>query len=505
MSAWNACRALGWGLLLGGLLLPGLSVGAERPPDPFEKELLRYRSFLDYGGFTPELESLLPRGYASRWRVSLGISGTYTDNVDQDAERQEAYWADGTFGLGWTRRSPRLTGTADYRVSSGLYQSSAVEGRNSTSQALLGALRWQAGRRLTTYMSGHVTQNLEGGIGEGAPGVRTAYANRSDTYGVSAGYTWRLARTVTNSSSYSFSYQNYLSDDAEGEDSRSHTFSSSLGWQGPGRSSFGLSYGYSRTEEVSTGLGRQNHTGSISWGYSIVPFMGGSPTRIGLTYSVDRGLPDDGDKYWRHSWSGSVSRALSPRTSGSAHVGYEWLRPEGGDDERSVTYGADLGHRFSEYTSGSLGFSEGWSYEPVSSRSGYTQITKTRRVYGTLSSRWGRTLRSGLTASYTETDADDRFGGADGDYREGAAGAEISGGAGRDGFVGAGYRFVRRWSEGTDDDYALHRWTGFWRRSWTRVWSTRVSFTHERRYYDKGSTDDSYFENRVSAQVSAAW
>ncbi len=71
--------------------------------------------------------------------------------------------------------------------------------------------------------------------------------------------------------------------------------------------------------------------------------------------------------------------------------------------------------------------------------------------------------------------------------------------------MGAGYRFVRRWSDGTDDDYALHRGTGFWRRSWTRVWSTRVSFTHERRYYDKGSTDDSYFENRVSAQISAAW
>ena len=494
-----------WLLLLLGVTVCPRDVRAEqKEPDPFEQDLLRYRSFLDYGGFTPELEALLPRGYVSRWRGSVGVSGTYTDNVDQDAERRDAYWADGTFGLGWTRRSPRLTGTADYRVSTGLYQSSAVEGRNSTSQALLGAFRWQASPRLTTHVSGHVTQNLEGGIGEGPSGVRTAYANRSDTYGVQAGYTWRLARTVTNSSSYSFSYRNYLSDEAEGEDTRSHSFSTSLGWQGPGRSSWGLSYGYSRSEEVSTGLGRRNHTGSISWGYRLVPFLGTNPTRVGLSYSVDRGLPDEGEKYWKHSWRGSVSHAWSPRTRGSAHVGYDWLRPEYGGDERSISYGANLRHAFTRYTTGSAGFSEGWSYEPVSSRSDYTEITKTRRIFGSLSTRWGRTLRSSITCSVVETDENRRIGGNENDYREGSVNASLSGRLGERGFWGAGYRFGRRWSD-AQDDYTLHRWKGFLRQAWSRVWSTRLSFSHDRRYYDAGSTNDSYFENRVSVQVSAAW
>ncbi len=491
-------------LLLGAGAWPRGVRAEQDEPDPFEQDLLRYRSFLDYGGFQPDMESLLPRGYVSRWRTSVGVSGTYTDNVDQDAERQEAYWADGTFGLGWTRRSPRLTGAADYRLSTGLYQSSAVSGRNSTTQAFLGALQWRASPRVTAYLNGHVTQNLSEGVLDGPSGIRSGYANRSDTYGLRTGYTWRLGRTVTNRSSYSFSYRNYLSDEAEGEDTRSHSFSSSLGWQGPGRSSFGLSYGYSRSEEVSTGLGRQNHTGSISWGYSFVPFLGTNRTRVGLSYSVDRGLPDEGEKYWKHSWSGSVSHAWSPRTSGSAHVGYDWLRPEYGGDEHSISYGADLRHTFTRYTTGGIGFSEGWSYEPVSSRSDYTEITKTRRVYGSLSTRWGATLKSSVTASVVETESDQQFGGSDGDYREGSVNANFSGRFGERGFWGAGYRFGRRWSDG-EDDYTVHRWKGFLRRTWSRTWSTRLSFTHERRYYDAGSTDEDYFENRVSAQVTAAW
>lgn len=498
-------RAAGILALLGVMAASAAPAAEPAEPDPFERQLTRYREFLDYGGYETGVEGLLPKGAVSRWRLSAGVGLTYTDNLDQDRERRDAWWADGSLGLGWERRSSRLLGSADYRISTGLYESSAVSDENTTTHALAGGLRWIASPRVTTYVNGHVGQNLEEGFGGGPTGVAAGFRNRSDEYALSAGYTWRLGASVTHNASYGFSYRNYVSDDAEGEDTRSHRASAGLGWGGGRAGRWSLGYGFGRTEEVSTGERRDNHSGTLGWSRTFLPLADPRPTTVGVSYAVDRGLPGEGDRYWSHGVSVSLGRSWSARTTTSARVGYQWVRPDEGGDERSVTWGLDASHRFSEYTSGTIGVSQGWSYEPASSRTEFTELTKTRRASGALSTRWGRRLTSRVSASVV--DAETRVEGAgasDDDYWEASAGADLSAGVGRGGFWGAGYRFSRRMSDAAEDRFRRHRWNGFVRWAWGRVWSVRLSFTHDRERYDDLPQDD-YHENRVTAQVNAAW
>ncbi|RMG93525.1 MAG: hypothetical protein D6708_05170, partial [Candidatus Dadabacteria bacterium] len=101
-------RAAGILALLGVMAASAAPAAEPAEPDPFERQLTRYREFLDYGGYETGVEGLLPKGAVSRWRLSAGVGLTYTDNLDQDRERRDAWWADGSLGLGWERRSPRL-------------------------------------------------------------------------------------------------------------------------------------------------------------------------------------------------------------------------------------------------------------------------------------------------------------------------------------------------------------------------------------------------------------
>ncbi len=478
--------------------------GAATAPDPFERQLTRYREFLDYGGYETSVEGLLPKGSVSRWNLSVGLGATYTDNLDQDARREEAWWADGSLGVGWVRRTPRLLGTADYRFSTGLYESTAVGQRNTTRQSLMGGLRWQASPRLTTFVTGHATQNLEEPIGGGLSGVAAGYRNRSDEYSISGSYTWRLAASVVQDASYGFSYRNYVSEEATGEDTRSHQASAGLAW-GRGRTGrWRMRYGYGRQEEVSTGDGRQNHTGSVGWSRTFLPLADPRPTTAGFDYSVDRGLPYDGNRYWNHAWSVSLARSWSPRTTTSARVGYQWVIPEDGQTERSVTWGVDASHRFTEYTTATLGASEGWSYQPATSRTSFTQLTKTRRVSGSVSTRWGRSLTSRLSASLVDARVQGGEGVHEDDYWEASASAEVSAKVGRDGFWGTGYRFSRRMADLPDDRFRRHRWNGFVRWRLGRVWDVRLTLTHDRQAYDV-VPDSDYHENRITASLSAAW
>ncbi len=473
-------------------------------PDPWLERIGRYKAFFERGGFEPDLDTLLPSGYTSRWSVSAGISATYTDNLDQNAERRDAWWVDGTFGLGWLRRSPRLTGTANYRFSTALWESNEVEGRDTTRHALGGGVRWKASPHISGYLDGHVAQNLEEGLGGGLAGVRTSYANRSDEYGFQTGYRWRLGRNTDHRASYGFAYRNYLGDRAEGEDTRSHRFNTSLGWGGAW-SRHRVSYGFSQVDGLGTGYRRRNHTASVAWTRRTVPLADPRPWDVGVTYTVDRGLPNTAGTYWRHALEGFTKRAWSPRTQGTLRVGYQWIRTQGEDTERGFTYGIALNHRFSAHTNGAMSWDQTWSYEPASSRTDVIQLTRTRRAVVSLSTRWSRSLTSRLDAAYVETDVDARFGPGSQDYVETSAGALVQAGVGRGAFTGMGYRFADRDSDDPDDSYRLHRWHAFVRKRWSRAWSASLTASHVRRRYDPGAASDDYMETRFALGVEAVW
>jgi hypothetical protein len=231
-------------------------------PDAFESDLLRYRSFFDYGGFEPGLETLLPEGYTAQWRLKTAVDGEYTDNVDKEEHGRDAFSTNGSLGLGWVRRSPRLVGNADYRFSSSLYESSAIDGRNTTKHAAAGAFKWQAGKDLTFDAGGHFTQNVEQGLDFQLRGVRSTYDNRMDEYGARASYSWRMSRTITNNSSYEFADRQFVSDNAEGEDTRSHRVGTVIGWQASAKDALTLDYSYVLDDETSTSTSRQNHKGT---------------------------------------------------------------------------------------------------------------------------------------------------------------------------------------------------------------------------------------------------
>ncbi len=473
-------------------------------PDPWLERLGRYKAFFERGGFEPDLETLLPSGYTSRWSVSAGISATYTDNLDQDASRRDAWWVDGTFGLGWLRRSPRITGAANYRFSTGLWESNEVEGRDTTRHVLAGGVKWQASPFFSGYLDGHAAQNLEEGLGGGLAGVRSSYANRSDEYGFQAGYRWRLGRTADHRSSYGFAYRNYVGDRAEGEDTRSHRFSTSLGWGGAW-SRHRITYGFSQVDGLGTGYRRRNHTASVTWSRRAVPLADPRPLDVGVTYTVDRGLPNTGETYWRHDLQGYAKRAWSPRTQGTLRAGYQWIRTQDNGTERGFTYGVQVNHRFSPYTTGTADWNQTWSYEPASSKTDVTQLTKTRRGLVSLSTRWSRNLTSRLDAAYAKADVDAGFGPGSGDYEEMSAGASLQAGVGREAFVGLAYRFSDRDSDDPDDTYRLNRWHAFVRKRWSRVWSMSVTASHVRRHYDPGATSDDYRETRLALGVEAVW
>ncbi len=494
-----------WILWLLAAVASGAATSARAvEPDPWLARIGRYKAFFERGGFEPDLGTLLPSGYTSRWSVSAGMAATYTDNLDQDADRTDAWWVDGTFGLGWLRRSPRLTGTANYRFSTALWESKEVQDRNTTRHVLAGGMEWQATAHLAGYLDGHVSQNLEEGIGGGLAGVRSSYANRSDEYGFRAGYRWRLGRTARQRSSYAFSYRHYLGDRAEGEDTRSHRFDSSLAWGGPW-SRHRLVYGFSQVDGLDTDYRRRNHAVSATWTRRTVPLADPRPLDLGVTYSVDRGLPNTGGAYWRHGLEGFAKRAWSPRTRGTLRVGYQWIRTEDAGTERGLTYGIGLTHRFSAYTTGEARWDQTWSYEPASSRTDVTQLTKTRRGTVSVSTRWSRGLTSRVDAAYVAANVDARFGPGSGDYDEWSAGASLQSAAGRNAFVGLGYRFADRDADDPADAYRMHRWNAFVRKAWTRVWSASLTAVHVRRDYASGAPQDDYMETRVAVRVTAAW
>ena len=531
-------RFLAAGALVLILAAPGTG---QEPAEPglFETQLLKYRAFFGYGGFEPDLERIFPEGYWTKWTPSVSLDATYTDNVDKDERSENAGWLDGALGLGWLRRSPRLQASADYRYSTPIVSSGAVSDRNLSTHAAAGAVRWQAARHLSVSAGAHATQNFDQGMGAPLPGVRSSYSNRSDEYGVTGEYSWRASKNVTNRGGYDFSYRNYLSKKAEGEDSLRHHGSEALGWQMTPRDRLDLGYDYVSERTLGDSLGRQTHRVDSSWGHRLLWFPDYRSAEVGISNAFERTLEEEGTSYWSDSVQARYSQGLSTRTTVGAHGGYKWIIPDEGDRQGSWVGGADVSHRFSEhtrgsaaafhsleyvsqdeearrswgyrgsldhrfgrYTSGTLSASQSWQYEPATSRTDVTVLTRTRQVGGTVSHRFSKNLRGSARASYLEGDPQDA---GDGPYWQGSGGATVTVTVGRDGFVGAGYSLTRRQTDESDDDFQTHTASLFYRKKLLDWLHASARYSYEREDFDAPSSQEGYRENRVSFRGTAVW
>jgi hypothetical protein len=531
-------RILAAGSLM--LILTTSGYGQEAAePGLFERQLLKYRAFFGYGGFEPELDTIFPEGYRTRWTPSVSASATYTDNVDKDENSRDAAWVDGVFGLGWLRRSPRLDASADYSYSTPIYRTENASGRDTSTQAAAAAVRWQALQHLSVSAGAHVTQNLEQGLASPLPGVQSSYDNRSDEYGFTGDYSWRASRGVTNRGAYDFSYRNFVSKKAQGEDSMTQHASEGLGWQLTARDRFDLGYDFASEETLGESRGRQNHRADASWSHRFLWFPTYRGASLRISGAFERGLEDEGTGFWSDSLDAGYSQSLSTRTSVGVNGGYKWIFPDEGGREESWTaganashrfspftngsasvfrsfdyvaqdaqarsswgYRADLDHRFARYTTGTLSASQSWRYEPETSTTDVTVLTRTREVVGTLSHRISRYVSGSARASYLEGDPG-RAG--NGPYWQSAAGATVTARIGRDAFLGAAYELTRRQSEEADEDFLVNAGRLFYRRQFLEWLYGTVRYSYERKDYDSPSALDGYRENRVNVTATATW
>jgi hypothetical protein len=512
--------------------------------DPFAEDLLRYRSFFDYGGFTPDLGSILPTGYGSRWTVTAGVDGTYTDNVDKTPDSSSALWSDGVLGVGWLRRSPRLEGSLDYRYSAPIYKSDAVQERNLTSHTGAAALRWQAAERLSLSASGSAAQNFVGGFQTPVYGVRSSYENRSDQYDARLDGSWKPSAAVAATGGYSYSYRNFVAGDAEGDDTLTSRASAGVTVQASPRDTANVGYAYEFQEDFGAPQRRGSHSARAGWDHLLVGASGRRLGTVTLAYRLQRELSDLQEDYWSHAVDLGYGKDLSAHTHAAVRGGYEWSEAQGGETDRSWIGGADAEHRFSEqttlslgvdrslqfvpeqsrfvdswsyrasldhrfsaYTSGRLGVSQGWEYRPATSRTDFSVLTETRRASGSLASQWGLRTKAGIEASYESGTRDGGGSAASsvGDYWDAGGAATIDSGLAREGFWGAKLEVHRRQNAQSDDDYLLEIASLLYRRE-VLTWLTgTLRYSHERRDYDAPSTLGSYHENQVIASLTAAW
>jgi hypothetical protein len=514
-------------------------------PDYYEANLVRYRSYFDYGGFEPELDTLLPRGAQSGWSPRVGIDVTYSDNVDKNSAGEDAFWADGVAGLGWFRRTPRFEGSADYQLNTPVYKSDQVEDRDLMNQRLFGALRWQAAERFQLSGGGQVAQDStgEGAGAPVAPGLPATYGNRTNRYSADAAYDWRLSRNVTNAGSYNFGYIDYVSDQSEGNDSVRHSAAESLSAQVSGQDHLGVYYTYGSEEDRDTKDRRQNHAGTVTWDHGLGSFPVPDSSSIRLTYRGERVLYDgsENDGYWDHlaslgyffspspnthlgltggyqyivpeegpskgSGNGGfqVDHQFGPRTSGyadaSAHLAY---LPDTREYERTFSGRLGLDHQFSPYTSGSLSASQQWDYQPPTSTVDTTVLTRTTRGDGTLKTRFTEKLTGIAGAGVAFYQPTGTEAGAN-DYWTASGRLDLNLDIKQHAFGGVGYSVSRRETDASDEDYLLQIFRVFYREGLTAWLTARVQYSLEDRRYDAGRGGEDYTENRVFGSLVASW
>lgn len=546
--------AVGWIVVL--VHLP-VAWAQQEEPDFYEENLVRYRSYFDYGGFEPELDTLLPTGAQSGWTPRVGIDATYTDNVDKDSSGRGAFWTDGIAGLGWFRRTPRFEGSADYQLNAPIYKSGEVSGRDLANQRLFGALRWQATEHFRMSGGGQVVQDFTGedqGTSN-APGLPATYGNRTDRYSADVGYDWRISRSLTNAGSYNFGYTDYVSDQSDGTDVIRHSASERLGAQVSGRDHLGMLYTYGSEEDRDTDDRRQNHFGEVAWDHELSSFPAQDSSSTRLSYRVERVINDDSgidedpgideepeiSDYWDNLLSlgyffnpfpetrvgltggyqhivpdeGSSKKAANggfeidhqfgPHTSGhaDAFMHFNYL-PDTQEYERSVSYLMSLDHQFSKYTSGGLSAYQHWDYQPATSTTDTTVLTRTTGANGTLRARFTEKL-TGIAGAGVSLNEPHGTGEDDNDYWDASGRVDLNMDIKQHAFGGVGYSVSKRKTDHSDDDYLLQIFRVFYREGIYSWLTAKVQYSLEDRGYASGNSEDDYTENKIVGSLVASW
>ncbi len=491
------------------LLAAGSAAVAQEAPapesTPLEQSAGQQRSRFDYGGFAAPEGRILPTGAGSQWTLSAGVGIEYSDNPHQDETRDDGYRIDGTLGVGWTRRSPRLVAIADYRLAGDVYRYGGYEDQSRTTQALAATAEWQATQHLRVDASGFVTQQLPEPFEGAAPGVRTGYGNRTDSYGADLSSAWRFGQRSTNDNYYRFRYTDYLEDETEGRDSVSHFAGTAFAFGAGRRGRLLASYDYRFEEEISADIRRQNHIGEVGWEHTLAGFTARDTATAGISYQMDRGLYREGENYWSQNVRATYAVSTSPRTDWTAFAGYQWMDSDGGDRHEDWIGGVELAHRFSPRTTGTLAASKTFAYLAATDRTSFTQLAKARQASASLRSQWTRTVVFAVTAGYLDAETDAVLGPGDEKYWQASGSADLTGGTGEIAFWVLGYGEYRRQNEATDDDYHNFEGRAYLRRALLDWLDARLTYRHTRRYYDRGATGEGYFENLVRLVLEGRW
>jgi hypothetical protein len=472
-----------------------------------EADLSRQRAYFEPGTVSSDLGGLLPGGERSVWQLHFLLDGTYTDNVNQEEEGRDAFFSNGSAGLGWSRRSPTLDGRLDYRFTAPVYQSKAVEDRNTKSHAAAAAADWRAARHLTFSGSGDVTQNVETGLERSPAGVRSSFRNRFDEYGARVEYAWQPPGRVSNSGRYLFHYRDYLSGEAEGEDVRRHEAAETFGYRVTERDRFVLALSYAQEEALGIAERRQNTGLSASWVRTLASFLRDPRSSLTVSYLLDRGVVEGAVDYWNHLAKAAYAVALSPRTEAGVETGAHWILPSEGDAFASWVGGVNLSHRFTEHTTGAVAASRSWEYAPATSRSARTTLTEARRVTVDVTSRLARYWDGSLRGSYLQGIPEERVA-REPDvrpYRESEAVGVLQVRTRELDTLALDYRWVRRLTDDSDDDFTLHAAALSYRRQFAAWLAGFLRYSHERRDPSGGSPLAGYRENRVYGNIGVTW
>ncbi len=470
-------------------------------PTRFEQDYLRYRSVFDYGGFQPDLSTILPTGTAGRWTVHGGVDGVYSDNYEQDTVRRDAFSLDGFAGAGWLKNTPRFQGSVDYQYRQDVYLSDLLEDEDHSAHRVSGAFGWQARQHWNLSGGAHFAQRVETGVLGTPEGIRNTYNNRYDEYSGNIASDARLSRDWSNASSYEYRERDYDSAAAEGEDVTNHAAATRFDWRVRPRDTLSPGYEFRLEDNQTARTQRTNHLSSAAWAHNIPGGLGARSATVDLSYLGDRAEGQGMIDYWNHALDLGYRSALSPRTSGRLWGGYQWIRPDEGSGDKSWRYGVDGEHQFSERTILGLSAAHLWDYTATSSLSDTTTLTRVTRLSATLSSQVTRQVRWGLEAHQEQGDVDVVVSG-DGDYWQTRGLARVSFDAAGTGFLGTDYQCTRRSQDLSEEDYYHHRASVFGQ--WLAVeWlSLGLSYAFEYRDYDSESRLDSYRENRITGNLT---
>lgn len=330
------------------------AAGEEQPP--FETDVSAQKSFFQSEDSDDDWESVFPKGKRSGIRTSLSVESAYSDNVDKEVDEVEAFMADGIFGLEAFKLSPRFKGSADYAYHAPVYLSESVSGRDLSGHDTAASFNWRPAEHFNLYGSGYRLQKVSDGLLESLPGITSSYENRQNQYNGKAGFSWGLSDRANASGQYEYSYRDYISRQAAGEDTRLHNAGANFSYVSPKQNSLELEYSFLQQDKIISHGENRRHVGTVSWTRALQNFpVTFRTSSLGADYRVEKGIPFSGSNYLDQSISFSPTLGATVNTDVAFTGGYRLISRERKENIRTWAAGIGLNHRFSSTAEGNLG------------------------------------------------------------------------------------------------------------------------------------------------------